>query len=101
MSGIFIVVWLLSGLFSVLVGVGIITYIRRTWQQIRLDSDNPRHDQLLDGIDQLQTQLYLVNERLRKMEEELAGGTLPPPSESHSPGAISESSAESEGEDVE
>ena len=74
MSPIFIIAWVLSVAFSVLIGVGILTYIRRTWQQIRLDSDESRDDRLLDGIDQLQTQLHMVTERLVDIERQLAAG---------------------------
>lgn len=74
MSPIFIIAWVLSVAFSVLISVGILTYIRRTWQQIRLDSDESRDDQLLDGIDRIQTQLYMVTERLADIERQLAPG---------------------------
>ena len=72
MSLIIIVVWMLSAGFMVLVTAGIVTYIRRTWQQIRLDSDGSHHEQLLDGIDHLQTQLYMVAERLGEIERRIA-----------------------------
>ena len=74
MPPIFIVAWVMSTALTLLIGVGIVTYIRRTWQQIRLDSDESRDDRLLDGIDQLQTQLYMVAERLGEIERQLSGG---------------------------
>ena len=72
MSSFFIVAWVLSVGFTVLIAAGIVTYIRRTWQQIRDDSDGSHHEQLLDGIDQLQTQLYMVTERLGEIERLIA-----------------------------
>ena len=72
MSPIIIVAWVLSVAFTALIGAGVVTYIRRTWQLIKSHSDETAHDRLLDGIDQLQTQLYMVAERLGEIERQLA-----------------------------
>ena len=73
MDLIFVVASILSVTFTLLIAAGVFTYVRRTWQQIRSDSDGSTHQQLLDGVDQLQTQLYMVLERLEQIEGQLPG----------------------------
>ncbi len=71
---IFTVVWVISAIGSLLIGAALITYIRRTWQQIRLDSDGSTHDRILDALDQVQIQLYSMSERLEGLERRLGPG---------------------------
>jgi hypothetical protein len=68
MRGLFFIIMLLSAAFSALLGVSLITYVRRTWQLIRAESDDSIQHQILDGIDQLQTRMDLVSERLDRVE---------------------------------
>lgn len=72
MSLIFVIAWVLSVAFSVLVAAAVVTYIRRTWQQIGADAEGGAHDLLLDGIDRLETRLYMVTERLDGIEQRIA-----------------------------
>lgn len=74
MSFVFVLAWVFSAVFTILIGAGIITYIRRTWQLMRADDDGSPQDQLLDTLDQIQTQLYSVSERLTRLERRLEGG---------------------------
>jgi hypothetical protein len=60
--------------FSGLVAVALISYIRRTWQTIRSESDHSIDHQILDGIDQIQTRLDLLAERMDGMERALLPG---------------------------
>lgn len=71
---IFILAWVFSLAFTLLIGVGVLTYVRRTWQQIRSEEDGSAQERLLDGIDQIQTQLYMMGERLDRLERRLEGG---------------------------
>lgn len=80
MSLIFALTWVLSAAFTLLIGAGVVTYIRRTWQLIRSHSDESVDDRLLDGIDQIQTQLYRVNERLSEVERLVASQRVRGPS---------------------
>ena len=73
MNLIFIVMWVASIAFSVLIGAAALTYIRRTWQLIRAEEDDPTRDRLLDGIDHLENQMHLVAQRLGSLEERLEG----------------------------
>lgn len=73
MNLVFVVMWVVSIAFSALIGAAAITYIRRTWQLIRSDSDLSTTDRLLDGVDHLENQMHLVAERLGSLEERLAG----------------------------
>lgn len=72
-SFIFIVLWVLSGIFSVIAAAGILTYVMRTWQLIRAEGEGSVQSQLLDSMEQVQTQLYSMSERLERLE-----GRLPP-----------------------
>ena len=71
---VFVLAWVLSVGFSVLVAAGIITYIRRTLQLMRAEQDGSPQERMLDGIDHVQTQLYLLSERMERMERHLAAG---------------------------
>lgn len=73
-SPLFLLAWVVSIGFTVLVAAGILTYVRRTWQQIRADQDGSPHERLLDGLDQIQTQLYMLGERLERLERRLEHG---------------------------
>lgn len=79
MNVVFLVMWVVSIAFSAVIGLAAITYIRRTWQQIRAEADGSAHDRLLDGIDHLENQMHLVAERLSSLERQLAelDGRLP------------------------
>ena len=72
MNLIFIVMWVVSLAFSVVVGAAALTYIRRTWQLIRSDADGSAQERILDGVDHLETQMHLVAERLGALESRLA-----------------------------
>ncbi len=72
MNLVFIVMWVVSLAFSVVVGAAALTYIRRTWQLIRSDADGSAQDRILDGVDHLETQMHLVAERLGALEGRLA-----------------------------
>lgn len=71
---VFILMFIMSVAFSGLVGVALLTYVRRTWQLIRAESDQSIQHQILDGIDQLQTRMDLVSERLDGLERTLLPG---------------------------
>lgn len=73
MEPIFVLAWVLSVAFTLLIAAGVVTYIRRTWQLMGSHDDLREDDRVLDGIDQLQTQLYIVMERLGEIERQLAG----------------------------
>jgi hypothetical protein len=77
MSGFAFLLWaVVSVAFSGIVGVAAFTYVVRTWQVIRRGGRaDPRDDRILDGIDHLQNQMYLVNQRLDRLER----GLLPEP----------------------
>lgn len=66
--------FLVSVAFSGLVGIALITYVRRTWQLIRAESDHSIQHRILDGIDQLQTRLDLLSERMGEVERSLPPG---------------------------
>ena len=70
-SFVFVLAWILSIGFTLLIGAGVITYIRRTWQLIRADSDGSAQERILDGVDQLQSQLYAISDRLDRLESRL------------------------------
>ena len=70
----FLLAWILSAAFTVLIGAGIVTYLRRTWQLIRAEGEGSWQSQLLDSIDQVQTQLYSMSERLERLEQRLSPG---------------------------
>ena len=66
----FVIIWLLSGLFTTVMGAALLTYVVRTWQQIRSDREGSTGERILDGIDQLRVQLAAMNERLASLEQE-------------------------------
>jgi len=72
---IFILVWLVSIGFTVLFGVAMFTYVFRTWQKIRAPEGSSSDERILDHLDQMQTQLYSMSEKLQRIEHQL---TLPP-----------------------
>ena len=74
MNLFFLLAWILSAAFTVLIGAGIVTYLRRTWQLIRAEGEGSWQSQLLDSIDQVQTQLYSMSERLERLEQRLSPG---------------------------
>jgi hypothetical protein len=74
MSILFVLAWVFSAVFTILIGAGVITYVRRTWQLIKADEDGSPQEQLLDSLDQIQTQLYSVSERLGRLERQLEAG---------------------------
>ena len=60
-----LVLMLIMGVaLSGLVGVAPPTHIGRIWPLIRAYSDHSIQHQILDGVDQLQTRLDLLSERL-------------------------------------
>lgn len=73
MNLFFVVAWVVSVLGTLLLGAVAVTYIRRTWQLIRAEDDDPTRERLLDGIDHLENQMHLVAERLGSLEERLGG----------------------------
>lgn len=74
MSDLFLVVaWIISGIGTLLLGAVAVTYIRRTWQLIRAEDDDPTRERLLDGLDHLENQMHLVGRRLGDLEEKLDG----------------------------
>ena len=74
MSFVFVIAWVISAVFTILIGVGIVTYIRRTWQLMRAEEDGSSQDRTLDTLDQIQTQLYSMSERLGRLERRLHSG---------------------------
>lgn len=69
----FVVAWIVSGIGTLLLGAVAVTYIRRTWQLIRAEEDDPTRERLLDGLDHLENQMHLVGRRLGDLEEKLDG----------------------------
>lgn len=79
MQGWFVILmFLLSAAFSGLLGVALITYVRRTWQLIRAESDDSVQRRILDGIDQLHARMDLVSDRLDRVEGLLTPGPSQP-----------------------
>lgn len=62
--------WLASIVFGVIVAGALVTYIRRTWQLISRDSEGTQQQQLLDGLDRIETRLHAMSERLERLEED-------------------------------
>ena len=69
----FVVAWIVSGIGTLLLGAVAVTYIRRTWQLIRAEEDDPTRERLLDSLDHLENQMHLVGRRLGDLEEKLDG----------------------------
>jgi hypothetical protein len=68
-TGIFVILaFLLSISFSGLVAFALITYIRRTWQVIRSEEVGSIQYRIVDELEQIRTQNYLLAERLERME---------------------------------
>ena len=74
MGWLYLLIYVLGVAFTGLLGVALLTYVRRTWQLIQADSDESIQHQILDGVDQLQTRLDLVSERLDGLEVALLPG---------------------------
>lgn len=72
---IFIVMWVLSAVFTLLVATALGAYIIRSWQKIRAPDDDALDNRILDHLDQMQTQLYSMSERIQRMEQRMM---LPP-----------------------
>lgn len=68
-SILIVLVWLGSISFGCIAAAAMVTYVRRTWQLIQFDEEGSSQQQLLDGIDRLETQLQAMSERLHKLEE--------------------------------
>lgn len=73
-SLIVVLMFIVSLAFSGLVCAALITYVRRTWQLIRSESDQSMQYRILDGIDQLQTRLDVLTERVDGLERRLPPG---------------------------
>lgn len=70
----FFLIPLLSLTMMVLVGIGLITYIRHNWHGSRLDSDETDASRLLDGIERIEFRLTAMSERLERLERRLGEG---------------------------
>ena len=66
---IMLVIWALSGLFSAVVAAALLTYVARTWQQIRSDREGSSADRILDAIDQVRVQLGSISDRIEEIEK--------------------------------
>lgn len=76
--GLFTWAWVVAAYFggvtlAVIFGIAALTYVRRTWQQIRLDDDGGAHQRLLDGLERVETRLEALTERLERIEHERIG----------------------------
>lgn len=63
-----IVMWMGSITLGVIAAAAMVTYMRRTWQLIGEDEDGSTQQQILDGIDQIDTRLQAMTERLERLE---------------------------------
>jgi hypothetical protein len=61
--------WLGSIVFGVIAAAAMATYIRRTWQLIRADEGGSKLDQVLDGLDRIETRLHAMSARLSSAEQ--------------------------------
>jgi Spy/CpxP family protein refolding chaperone len=68
-SIVIVLVWLGSISVGCIAAAAMVTYVRRTWQLIQFDEEGSSQQQLLDGIDRLETQLQAMSDRLHKLEE--------------------------------
>ena len=76
---IMMIMWLGSVTFGVIAAAAMVTYVRRTWQLTRADEDGSNLEQILDGIERLETRLDLLGERLSVIESgEAPVHSLPP-----------------------
>ncbi|MBM4184494.1 MAG: hypothetical protein FJ207_09730 [Gemmatimonadetes bacterium] len=70
-------VWMVGYLgvaaLSVIAGAAMVTCVRRTWQQIRLDDDVGTHQRVLDGMERIETRLEALKERIDRMDEQRIG----------------------------
>lgn len=70
----FILLQLLSLAMFVLLGLGIVTYVRRNWRGSRLDPAEERALQILDGIDRIEMRLTAMSERIERLERRVGEG---------------------------
>jgi len=70
----FVLLQLLSLVIFVLMGLGIVTYIRRNWGGSRLDPAEERAAQILDGIDRIEMRLTAMSERIERLERRVGEG---------------------------
>ncbi len=68
MQFVVVLIWALSGLFSIVAGAALLSYVVRTWQQIGSDREGSSSDRILDGIDQLRIQLDGMSDRIAELE---------------------------------
>lgn len=66
---VMVLLWLGSIALGCIAAAAMVTYVRRTWQLIHFDEEGSSQQRILDGIDQVQTQLQAMSERLEKLEE--------------------------------
>ena len=66
---VMMLVWLGSIVFGCIAAATMVTYMRRTWQVIREGERGSTHDQLMDGIDRIETRLEAMSDRLERLEE--------------------------------
>lgn len=81
---LFVLAGVISAAFSVVLMVAVVTYIRRTSQQIRAHHETP-DERILDTLDQLHDQMYRIRERLDGIEARLP--QLPPGADEPRPGS--------------
>ena len=75
---VMMLIWLGSITLGCIAAAAMVTYVRRTWQLIRVDEEGSSHRQLMDGIDQLETRFQAMSERLERLERsELPESTDP------------------------
>ena len=82
-SSVFVVLALILSIgFSGILAVALLTYIRRTWQLIRGESDGSIQHRILDGVDQIHARMDFLQERMKRLEKALQDGDarlgLPP-----------------------
>ena len=78
-SSVFVILaFLLSLAFSGILVAALLTYIRRTWQLIRGESDGSIQHRILDGVDQLHVRMDLLQEGMERLERGLQAGDDPP-----------------------
>lgn len=70
----FVLLQLLSLVMFLLLGLGIVTYIRRNWRGSRLDPAEERAEQILDGIDRIEMRLTAMSERIERLERRVGEG---------------------------
>lgn len=71
---IFVLLQLLSLVIFLLMGLGIVTYIRRNWRGSRLGPEEERAEQILDGIERIEMRLTAMSERMERLERRVGEG---------------------------